>query len=148
MLSDYKILAIIGYTPIRRRTSVLCDTINRCRALQFAGNASEFGLRSCNRVTPSSLGAAFGVAISAAIFTALRASAEQRTLGWKASLPSPRTPGQYSGIRQAAIIALMFNAFMAAVAIMYDHASPITKSGGERLNLRALNPAGVSRSKT
>ena len=64
----------------------------------------------------SSLGAAFGVAISAAIFTALRASAD--SAHWLEGVITFQGRQDNLAVRQAAIIALMFNVFMAAVAIM------------------------------
>ena len=63
----------------------------------------------------SSLGAAFGVAISAAIFTAL--SAEPRRTHVEGVITFQGRQDNLA-IREAAIIALMFNVFMAVVAIM------------------------------
>ena len=62
----------------------------------------------------SSLGAAFGVAISAAIFTAI--SDHDSNLGFLSDLFLGRTDNV--GIRFAAAIALLFNVFMVVVAIV------------------------------
>ena len=64
----------------------------------------------------SSLGAAFGVAVSAAIFAALSGSAE--SAHWLEGVITVQGRQDNLHVREAAIIALMFNVFMAAVAIM------------------------------
>jgi DHA2 family multidrug resistance protein-like MFS transporter len=64
----------------------------------------------------SSLGAAFGVAISAAIFTGLSASANS-THRLEGVITFQGRQNNLA-VRQAAVIALLFNVFMAAVAIM------------------------------
>lgn len=77
----------------------------------------------------SSLGAAFGVAISAAIFTALRASPD--SAHWLEGVITFQGRQDNLGVRQAAIIALMFNVFMAAVAIVSIMLT-VPKSGEKR----------------
>lgn len=57
-----------------------------------------------------------GVAISAAIFAALSASANR--VHWLEGVITFQGRQYNLGVREAAIIALMFNVFMAAVAIM------------------------------
>jgi DHA2 family multidrug resistance protein-like MFS transporter len=64
----------------------------------------------------SSLGAAFGVAISAAIFTALSASPE--SVSWLEGVITFQGRQDNLAVREAAIIALMFNVFMVVVAIL------------------------------
>ena len=63
----------------------------------------------------SSLGAAFGVAISAAIFTGLSADADNAR--WLDGVITFQGRQDNVGIRDAAIISLIFNVFMVAVAI-------------------------------
>lgn len=63
----------------------------------------------------SSLGAAFGVAISAAIFTAL--SADNSNVRWLEGVISFVGRHDNLAVREAAIVALMFNLFMIVVAI-------------------------------
>jgi len=64
----------------------------------------------------SSLGAAFGVAISAAIFTALSASVD--SAHWLEGIITFQGRQDNLHVREAAIIALMFNILMAVVAII------------------------------
>ena len=64
----------------------------------------------------SSLGAAFGVAISAAIFTAL--SANPAAINWLEGVITFQGRQDNLAIREAAIIALAFNVFMVLVAIV------------------------------
>jgi DHA2 family multidrug resistance protein-like MFS transporter len=64
----------------------------------------------------SSLGAAFGVAISAAIFTAL--SADTGSVNWLEGVITFQGRQDNLALREAAIIALMVNVLMAVVAII------------------------------
>jgi DHA2 family multidrug resistance protein-like MFS transporter len=64
----------------------------------------------------SSLGAAFGVAISAAIFTALRASPQSAY--WLEGVITFQGRQDNLAVRGAAIIALGFNVLMVVVAII------------------------------
>ena len=64
----------------------------------------------------SSLGAAFGVAISAAIFTALSANPE--SVSWMEGVITFVGRQDNLAVREAAVIALMFNVFMVLVAIL------------------------------
>ena len=74
MLSNYKILAIIGYTLFGLGLAIYAtpSTDAALSSLQATQAGSGSGIYKM----ASSLGAAFGVAISAAIFTALSASAD------------------------------------------------------------------------
>ena len=114
MLSDYKILAIIGYTLFGLGLAVYAtpstDAALSSLPLTQAGSGSGIYKMA------SSLGAAFGVAISAAIFTALSASAD--SAHWLDGIITFQGRQNNLAVRQAAVIALMFNVFMAAVAIM------------------------------
>ncbi|HWL28193.1 MAG TPA: MFS transporter, partial [Burkholderiaceae bacterium] len=64
----------------------------------------------------SSLGAAFGVAISAAIFTAL--SANNESIRWLEGVITFTGRQDNLAVREAAIIALGFNVLMIVVAIL------------------------------
>ncbi len=64
----------------------------------------------------SSLGAAFGVAISAAIFTVLSSGTDSAR--WVEGVITFYGRQDNLGVRAAAMIALMFNVFMVAVAIL------------------------------
>jgi MFS transporter, DHA2 family, multidrug resistance protein len=114
MLSDYKILAIIGYTLYGLGLAIYA-TPSTDAALSSLP-ATQAGSGSGIYKMASSLGAAFGVAISAAIFTALSASTDSAR--WLEGVITFRGRQDNLAVRQAAIIALMFNVFMAAVAIM------------------------------
>jgi DHA2 family multidrug resistance protein-like MFS transporter len=114
MLSDYKILAIIGYTIFGVGLAFYAtpSTDAALSSLPEGQSGSGAGIYKM----ASSLGAAFGVAASAAIFTALRTSAD--SAHWLEGVITFRGRQDNLGVREAAIIALMFNVFMAAVAIM------------------------------
>jgi len=114
MLSDYKILAIIGYTLFGLGLAVYA-TPSTDAALSSLP-PTQAGSGSGIYKMASSLGAAFGVAISAAIFTALGASAE--SAHWLDGIITFQGRQNNLAVRQAAVIALMFNVFMAAAAIM------------------------------
>jgi DHA2 family multidrug resistance protein-like MFS transporter len=114
MLSDYKLLAIIGYTLFGIGLAIYA-TPSTDAALSSLPE-TQAGSGSGIYKMASSLGAAFGVAISAAIFTALSASAD--SVHWLEGVITFQGRQDNLAVRQAAIIALMFNVFMAAVAIM------------------------------
>ena len=114
MLSDYKILAIIGYTLFGLGLAIYA-TPSTDAALSSLP-ATQAGSGSGIYKMASSLGAAFGVAISAAIFTALSASTD--SAHWLEGVITFQGRQDNLAVRQAAIIALMFNVFMAALAIM------------------------------
>jgi DHA2 family multidrug resistance protein-like MFS transporter len=114
MLSDYKILAIIGYTLFGLGLAIYA-TPSTDAALSSLP-ATQTGSGSGIYKMASSLGAAFGVAISAAIFTALSASAD--SAHWLDGIITFQGRQNNLAVRQAAVIALMFNVLMAAVAIM------------------------------
>jgi len=64
----------------------------------------------------SSLGASFGVAISAASFTAL--SADDKSIHWLEGVITFAGRQDNVAVRQAALIALAFNLFMVVAAIV------------------------------
>mgnify|MGYP001412234590 CR=1 FL=1 len=114
MLADYKILAIIGYTLFGVGLAFYAtpSTDAALSALPAAQAGSGSGIYKM----ASSLGAAFGVAISAAIFTALSANPE--SVMWLEGVITFVGRQDNLAVREAAIIALMFNVFMVLVAIM------------------------------
>lgn len=114
MLADYKILAIIGYALFGvglafYATPSTDAALSSLPAAQVGSGAGIYKMAS-------SLGAAFGVAISAAIFTALSASPESVT--WLEGVITFQGRQDNLAVREAAVIALMFNVFMVAVAIL------------------------------
>lgn len=114
MLADYKILAMIGYTLFGvglafYATPSTDAALSSLPADQAGSGAGIYKMAS-------SLGAAFGVAISAAIFTALSANPESIT--WLEGVITFVGRQDNLAVREAAIIALMFNVFMVLVAIM------------------------------
>lgn len=114
MLSNYKILAIIGYTLFGLGLAIYA-TPSTDAALSSLP-ATQTGAGSGIYKMASSLGAAFGVAISAAIFTALSASTD--SAHWLDGIITFQGRQDNLAVRQSAVIALMFNVLMAAVAIM------------------------------
>jgi DHA2 family multidrug resistance protein-like MFS transporter len=114
LLDDYKILAMIGYTLFGVGLAFYAtpSTDAALSSLPAAQAGSGAGIYKM----ASSLGAAFGVAISAAIFTALSANPE--SVDWLAGVITFAGRQDNLAVREAAIIALMFNVFMVAVAIL------------------------------
>ena len=113
MLSDYKIFAMIGYALFGVGLAFYAtpSTDAALSSLPSAQAGSGAGIYKM----ASSLGAAFGVAISAAIFTELSANASGIT--WLAGVITFQGRQDNLAIREAAIIALSFNVFMVLVAI-------------------------------
>ena len=114
MLSEYKLFAIVGYTlyGIGLAFYATPSTDAALSSLPAAQVGSGAGIYKM----ASSLGAAFGVAISAAIFSAL--SANPTAVNWLEGVITFQGRQDNLGIRQAAIVALTFNAFMVLVAII------------------------------
>ncbi len=114
LLADYKILAIIGYTLFGvglafYATPSTDAALSNLPAAQAGAGAGIYKMAS-------SLGAAFGVAISAAIFTALRANNESIT--WLEGVITFAGRQDNLAVREAAIVALGFNVLMVVVAIL------------------------------
>lgn len=112
MLADYKLFAIVGYTlyGIGLAFYATPSTDAALSSLPAAQVASGAGLYKM----ASSLGAAFGVAISAAVFTAL--SANPATINWLEGVITFQGRQENLAIREAAIIAFAFNIFMVLIA--------------------------------
>jgi MFS transporter, DHA2 family, multidrug resistance protein len=114
MLAEYKLFAIVGYTLYGiglgfYATPSTDAALSSLPAAQVGSGAGIYKMAS-------SLGAAFGVAISAAIFTALRAN--PAAINWLEGVITFQGRQDNLAIRQAAMIALAFNVFMVLVAIM------------------------------
>ena len=114
MLADYEVLAMIGYTLFGVGLAFYAtpSTDAALSSLPAAQAGSGAGIYKM----ASSLGAAFGVAISAAIFTALSANPE--SVSWLEGVITFVGRQDNLAVREAAVIALMFNVFMVLVAIM------------------------------
>jgi DHA2 family multidrug resistance protein-like MFS transporter len=114
MLADYKIFAIVAYTLFGiglgfYATPSTDAALSNLPSAQVGSGAGIYKMAS-------SLGAAFGVAISAAIFSAL--SANPAAINWLEGVITFQGRQDNVGIREAAMFALMFNVFMVLVAIM------------------------------
>jgi DHA2 family multidrug resistance protein-like MFS transporter len=114
MLGDYKITAVIGYTLFGVGLAFYA-TPSTDAALSNLPEA-QAGAGSGIYKMASSLGAAFGVAISAAIFTAL--SANNESIRWLEGVITFSGRQDNLAVREAAIVALGFNVLMIAVAIL------------------------------
>ena len=114
MLADYKVLAMIGYTLFGVGLAFYAtpSTDAALSSLPAAQAGSGAGIYKM----ASSLGAAFGVAISAAIFTALSANPE--SVSWMEGVITFVGRQDNLAVREASVIALMFNVFMVLVAIL------------------------------
>jgi MFS transporter, DHA2 family, multidrug resistance protein len=114
LLWQYRILAIVAYTLFGVGLAFYAtpSTDAALSSLPPAQAGSGAGIYKM----ASSLGAAFGVAISAAIFTALAAS--PASVNWLEGVVTFQGRQDNLAIREAAIIALAFNVFMVLVAIM------------------------------
>ena len=113
MQDQYRILAMVGYTLFGVGLAFYAtpSTDAALSSLPAAQAGSGSGIYKM----ASSLGAAFGVAISAAIFTAL--SADNSNVRWLEGVISFVGRQDNLAVREAAIVALMFNLFMIVVAI-------------------------------
>lgn len=114
MLAEYKALAIVGYTlyGVGLAFYATPSTDAALSGLPPAQVGSGAGVYKM----ASSLGAAFGVAISAATFTAL--SANPRAVNWLEGVVTFQGRQDNVAIREAAIVALLFNVFMVLVAVV------------------------------
>ncbi|MBS0544353.1 MAG: MFS transporter [Proteobacteria bacterium] len=114
LLADYKILAMIGYTLFGVGLAFYATPSTDAALSNLP--AAQGGAGSGIYKMASSLGAAFGVAISAAIFTAL--SANNASITWLEGVITFAGRQDNLAVREAAIIALGFNVLMIAVAIL------------------------------
>ncbi|GEJ55961.1 MFS transporter [Anaeromyxobacter diazotrophicus] len=114
MLADYEVMAVIGYTLFGVGLAFYAtpSTDAALSNLPAAQSGSGSGIYKM----ASSLGAAFGVAISAAIFTAL--GANPRSVHWLEGVITFQGRQDNLAVRGAAIIALGFNILMVVVAIV------------------------------
>ncbi|WP_264293959.1 MFS transporter [Diaphorobacter aerolatus] len=114
MLDDYKIMSIIAYTLFGiglafYATPSTDAALSNLPADQAGSGAGIYKMAS-------SLGGAFGVAISAAIFTALRM--DNSSVQWMEGLINFAGRQDNVATREAAIIALLFNLVMVVFAVI------------------------------
>jgi len=114
MLAEYKLSAIVGYTLYGVGLALYAtpSTDAALSSLPLDQVGSGAGIYKM----ASSLGAAFGVALSAVIFSTL--SANSAAVNWIEGVITFQGRQDNLAIREAAIIALTFNVFMVLVAIM------------------------------
>lgn len=114
LLSDYKLLSIVGYTLFGVGLAFYATPSTDAALSNLP--AAQVGSGSGIYKMASSLGAAFGVAISAAIFTALSANSE--SVNWLDGVITFAGRQDNLAVREAAIVALGFNVLMVAMAIV------------------------------
>ena len=114
LLSDYRTVAVIGYTLFGVGLAFYATPSTDAALSSLPMNQSGSG--SGIYKMASSLGAAFGVAISGAIFTALSGHAEG--VRWLEGVITFQGRQDNLAVREAAIVALGFNLLMVGVAIM------------------------------
>ncbi|NMM81659.1 MFS transporter [Acidovorax sp. SRB_14] len=114
LLSDYKILASVGYTLFGVGLAFYATPSTDAALSNLP--AAQAGSGSGIYKMASSLGAAFGVAISAAIFTAL--SDDSASMNWLDGVITFSGRQDNLAVREAAIVALGFNALMVLMAIL------------------------------
>lgn len=113
LLTDYKILASVGYALFG--VGLACYATPSTDAALSNLPAAQAGSGSGIYKMASSLGAAFGVAISAAIFTAL--SDDNASVNWLDGVINFSGRQDNLAVREAAIVALGFNLLMVVTAI-------------------------------
>jgi MFS transporter, DHA2 family, multidrug resistance protein len=113
MLGTYKVLAIVGFTLFGLGLAFYAtpSTDAALSALPDDQAGSGAGIYKM----ASSLGASFGVAISATVFTALSGSG--RSIGWTAGVISYVGRQDNLAVREAALFALAINLLMVVAAI-------------------------------
>jgi DHA2 family multidrug resistance protein-like MFS transporter len=114
LIGQYKILAVVAYSLFGLGLA-LYATPSTDAALSTLPDG-QAGSGSGIYKMASSLGASFGVAISAAIFTAL--SANDESIQWLAGVITFSGRQDNLAIREAALIALGFNLLMVVAAIV------------------------------
>jgi DHA2 family multidrug resistance protein-like MFS transporter len=114
LLSDYKILASVGYTLFGVGLAFYATPSTDAALSNLP--AAQAGSGSGIYKMASSLGAAFGVAISAAIFTAFRANSA--SVNWLDGVVIFVGRQDNLAVREAAIIALGFNVLIIVMAII------------------------------
>lgn len=114
LLDTYMISAVIGYTLFGVGLAFYATPSTDAALANLP--AEQAGAGSGIYKMASSLGAAFGVAISAAIFTAF--SANNESINWLEGVITFAGRQDNLAIREAAIMALGFNVLMVVVAII------------------------------
>jgi DHA2 family multidrug resistance protein-like MFS transporter len=114
LLADYRNVAVIGYTLFGVGLAFYATPSTDAALSSLPMNQSGSG--SGIYKMASSLGAALGVAISGAIFTALSGSAER--VRWLDGVITYQGRQDNLSVREAAIVALGFNLLMVVVAII------------------------------
>ncbi|PVY55235.1 MULTISPECIES: MFS transporter [unclassified Simplicispira] len=114
LLSDYKILASVGYALFGVGLAFYATPSTDAALSNLP--AAQTGSGSGIYKMASSLGAAFGVGISAAIFTAL--SGDSASMNWLEGVITFSGRQDNLAVREAAIVALGFNVLMVVMAIL------------------------------
>ena len=127
LLEQYRVTAIIGYALFGLGLAFYATPSTDAALSNLPANAAGSGAGIYKMA--SSLGSAFGVAISAAIFTALAADAS--IVDWMQNVIPFFGRTDNLAVRQAAIMALGFNFGMVVTAIMAIMLT-VPKSDGKR----------------
>ena len=114
LLSNYKILASVGYALFGVGLAFYATPSTDAALSNLP--AAQAGSGSGIYKMASSLGAAFGVAISAAIFTAL--GGDSTSMHWLEGVITFGGRQDNLPVREAAIVALGFNVLMVVIAIV------------------------------
>ena len=114
LLAEYRVLAVIGYTLFGVGLAFYATPSTDAALANLP--AAQGGSGSGIYKMASSLGAAFGVAISAAIFTAL--AGDNGSVRWLEGVITFAGRQDNLAVREAAFIALGFNGLMVAIAIV------------------------------
>ncbi len=114
LLAQYRVLAMIGYTLFGVGLAFYATPSTDAALANLP--AAQGGSGSGIYKMASSLGAAFGVAISAAIFTAL--AGDRDSLRWVEGVITFAGRQENLAIRKAALIAMGFNLLMVVMAIV------------------------------
>jgi DHA2 family multidrug resistance protein-like MFS transporter len=139
LLGTYKILAVAGFSLFGLGLAFYAtpSTDAALSALPDDQAGSGSGIYKM----ASSLGASFGVAISAAVFTAL--SADASSVHWIEGVISYIGRQDNVGVRQAAFFALAINLLMVVAAVVSIMMTIPKSGGGSTKPLAAPEPAGA-----
>jgi DHA2 family multidrug resistance protein-like MFS transporter len=128
LVGQYRLLAVAAYTLFGLGLAFYATPSTDAALSNLPDNQAGSG--SGLYKMASSLGASFGVAISAAIFTAL--SADTGSARWLEGMITFAGRQDNAAVRQAALIALAFNLLMVVAAIVSIMATvPAGRPGGE-----------------
>jgi DHA2 family multidrug resistance protein-like MFS transporter len=114
LLGQYKVLAVVAYTLFGLGLAFYATPSTDAALSNLPGDQAGSGAGIYKMA--SSLGASFGVAISAAIFTAL--SANDESIQWLDGVITFTGRQDNVPVRRAALIALGFNLLMVVAAIV------------------------------